>query len=438
MIRFRFCLLFIVLLTTLGCGPRASKVDTITAEASGIEIKDLTISVDSSSDWPWWRGPNGNGISNSESAPVQWSDSTGVLWRSEIPGRGHSSPTVVGNQIFLATALDAEQQQMIVAYDRGSGQEAWRTVVHQGGFPSPNQLHRKGTNANGTVACDGVRVYCAFLNRDSIISSALDLTGKIVWQQEIGKFNSKFGYAPSPLFFKSLVVFAGDNQGGGYLAALDRDSGEIVWRNSRPAIATYSSPAIANVAGRDQLLISGCNQVSSYDPSSGESLWSCPGTAEASCGTVVWDKERVFASGGYPDRNTLCVAADGSAKAIWSNSTKLYEPSLILVGEYLYGVTDDGIGLCWEASSGKELWKERLGGNFSASPVFCAGHIYVSSDDGHTTVFRSNPQAFELVAKNKLGDDTYASPTICGGQIFLRVGTRSANSRQEYLICVGQ
>ncbi len=430
----------LVLLTAvvvLGCGPKVNPVADVTVESSGVKITDTEIATQPDSDWATWRGPAGNGIAPDQPLITTWSNDQHVTWKTNIPGRGHGSPIVCGDQIFLATADNSAQTQSVVAFSRDNGKLQWQTTVSQGGFPGSSQMHGKSSHANGTLACDGNRLYGAFLAHDEVTAFALDLQGDEIWKQTVSSFNSKFGYAPSPALYKSTVIFAADNRGGGCLAALDRASGKIAWRKSRPAVSTYSSPVVANVAGRDQLLISGCNALSSYDPHTGKEIWSCAGTAEATCGTVVWNERHVFASGGYPESETLCVLADGSSKKAWSGSFKAYEPSMVIAGDFLYVVTDKGIAHCVEAATGKMQWKQRLNGSFSGSPVVCNGLIYVTNDRGTTYVIEASPKACKVVAENQLGNDTYASPAISDGQLFLRVGTPGQGARQEMLYCLG-
>ncbi len=432
----RILLVAVVLLA--GCGPSLKPVADVTVESSGVEITASNLTAAADSDWASWRGPSGNGIAPDQLIPTTWSEDDHVIWQAKVPGRGHASPIVSGNQVFLATADKTKQQQSIVAFSRADGKLRWQTTVSKGGFPRSSQMHGKSTHANGTLACDGSQLYAAFLGHDEVTAVALDLSGNQIWKQVICTFNSKFGYAPSPSLYKSTVIFAADNRGGGCIAALDRKSGKIAWRKSRPAVATYSSPIVAMVAGRDQLLMSGCNAVTSCDPNTGNEIWSCRGVAEATCGTVVWDDRHVFASGGYPESETICVSADGSSRKIWSNSTRVYEPSMVVYEGHLYAVTDKGIAHCFDTATGDQKWKTRLGGTFRATPVICNGLIYVSNDRGKTYVFRASPNAFVLVSENQLGSDAYASPAISEGQIFLRVGTDAPNGRQEMLYCIGE
>ncbi len=430
----RFLLAMGWLSLSLGCSA-GTPVEEISLETSGVTVTEPS-QADLSSLWPGWRGPDHNGIAPEQDLPREWSDQQNIQWRAAIPGRGHSSPVVLEDMVVLATALDDVEEQRVLAYRREDGGLQWNALVHSGNFPDRSVIHTKGTNANGTVASDGKQIYAVFFNQDRIVATALDLDGKIVWQQEVGPFSSKFGYAPSPVVYKSLVLIAADNWGGGYLAALDGTSGQIAWRVQRPAVSSYSSPTVAKVGGRDQLLISGCDMLASYDPTTGESLWQTECIAEGTCGTVVTDGNRIYASGGYPQRETVCLAANG--KRLWSNRTKIYEPSMLALDGYLYAVTDDGKAYCWNGATGEECWYERLSGSFSASPILCDGMIYVPNLSGNTFVFQTRPDGYYEVAVNHLGDDCYASPAVATGKLYLRIGVGSGEERREQLVCLAQ
>lgn len=424
---------FAILLTIAplsGCGSR-TPVKEIDISSSGVELRDAP---ELAVDWGMWRGPTGQGHVDASELPLNWSETENILWRADVPGRGHGSPIVTDNLVLLPSAIDAAEQQLVIAYDRATGEQLWSTTVHEGGFPSKRQTHEKGSNANSTLACDGQYVFAAFMNSNRVFVTALSLSGEIAWQKEIGAFDSRFGYAPSPILYKSFVIVAGDNLGGGYIAALDGQSGEIAWRIARPAINSHSSPAVLNVGGKDQLLISGCSTVSSYDPATGDENWSTDCTSDTTCGTMVSDGNLVFASGGFPSKQTACLSSDG--KIVWTNRKKIYEPSMLIADGCLYAASDDGILYCWDSQSGKENWKKRLGGQFSSSPWIAGGHIYVSDLSGNTYVFKHNPATYALVAKSQLGSDCYATPAATNAQIFTRVGTRNAGRRTEQLVCI--
>jgi outer membrane protein assembly factor BamB len=153
---------------------------------------------------------------------------------------------------------------------------------------------------------------------------------------------------------------------------------------------------------------------------------------------MVWDGDLAYASGGYPERETLAVRTDGSGEIVWRNREKCYEQSILAHDGYVYAMNDSGIALCWNARTGEEMWKTRLGGPISASPILAAGHVYCSNEKGTTFVFRADPQRFELVAENQLGEEAFATPTICDNCIFLRVASGTGETRQEMLYCLAK
>jgi outer membrane protein assembly factor BamB len=389
-------------------------------------------------DWPWWRGPSRNGIATT-AAPVTFSAADGYVWKAAVPGRGHSSPIIVGDRVFLTTADGGSQTQSVLAFNRANGELLWHKPISQGAFPE--KIHPKNTHATPSIACDGERVFASFFHHEAIHVTALDLGGKKIWQKNVGAFNPKryeYGYAPSPLLYRGTVIISAEYDGDSFLVALARANGQEVWRTPRPANISYSSPIVGHVAGKDQLLISGGDQVASFDPASGKSLWSARGTTAATCGTAVWDDNFVFASGGYPGAQTVAIRADGSGRLEWDNNQRLYEQSLLAHNGYVYALTGPGIAFCWRASDGEEMWRQRLKGPVSASPVLAGDHIYWANELGTLFVFKANPERFELVAENQIGTDSFPSPAICGGQIFLRVGETSNGKRQEFLYCFGQ
>jgi outer membrane protein assembly factor BamB len=426
-------LVAVSLALSLSACRKRTPVEEISASDSGIELVE-TASSWKAGDWPQWRGPAITGTAPDQSLPTTWSESENIKWRSKVPGRGHSSPIVVDDLVVIATAEKASQQQMVIAYDRNDGAERWRCVVHKGNFPSSAAIHPKATNANSTVASDGKRFFTAQLNGENVFVTAIDKQGNQLWQKKIGAFDSKFGYAPSPIIYHSFVIVAADNRGGGYLVALDGETGSIAWRTSRGTISSYSSPTVGKVGDRDQLLITGGKKLSSYDPTTGEEIWSTPCIAESTCGTVVHVRDRIIASGGYPDKETVCLSSTGNK--IWSNRTQVYEPSLVADEEHVFAVTDDGIAICWGIETGDRLWRERLGGSFSSSPLLSAGRIYVSDLSGKTYVFEASGEAYREIAVNRLGDDCYASPAASRGELFYRIGIGSGDDRREELVCI--
>ena len=201
-------------------------------------------------------------------------------------------------------------------------------------------------------------------------------------------------------------------------------------------MSNYSSPIVGHVAGRDQLLIAGLRIVAGYDPRDGKLLWTSPAITMQTSGTLIWEDDLVFSGGGFPENGTACVRADGSGEIVWKNNQRIYEQSMLVQDGYVYAVNDSGIAFCWKSRTGKQLWRKRLRGPISASPILSDGRIYLSNELGTTWVYRATPKQFEFVAKNQLGTIAFATPTICGGQIFLRVADVVGDKRWETLYCI--
>jgi len=413
----------------------ALAVTTILRTAAPIHAQQVNdeIKVDPA-DWPWWRGPQRNGVANpGQNPPTEWSATRNVAWKSPVPGRGHSSPTVVGQHVYLATADEQQDTQSVLCYNRATGKLLWQTVVHRGGLM---RKHEKSSGASGTVACDGERLFISFANSDAVFVTALSLAGEQLWQTKLADYVIHQGYGASPAVYQSLVIAAADSHAGGVLAGLDRKSGTIVWKHERPKQPNYTSPIILHAARRDQLLLIGCDLVSSFDPTSGETIWEVAGATTECVTSTVTDGERIFSSGGYPKNHLAAIRADGSGKIDWETKDRVYVPSLLEKEGYLYGVLDAGVAVCWKCDTGKPQWKERLGGDFSSSPVLVGDMIYATNETGDTYVYRADPEKFEEIAVNKLGDQVMGSATICGGRIYLRVGEQIDGQQQEMLYCL--
>ena len=387
-------------------------------------------------DWPGWRGPTGDGqAAAGQTAPVRWSETENVIWRAPIRGRGHSSPTIAGNRVYLTTADVPAGEQIVICLDRGTGRVIWETVVHRGHLDTAG--HRNTSQASASVAWDGERVYVNFLNQQASYTTALDAVGKVLWQERVSDFTTHQGFGSSPVVAGDLVLVSADHKAGGKLAGLDRRSGRVVWSHARPKIANYTSPAVLTAAGRTQMIVAGCNLISSFEPATGKPLWEIAGATEECVVTAVTDGRRIFVGGGYPKNNTTAVEADGSGQIAWQNGTRVYVPSMLVRAGHLYAVLDNGQAVCWKADTGDELWREKVDKDFYASPVMLGTLIYATSLRGSTAVFEASPSHFKLIAENQLGDEAYAMPVICGDRVYQR-SAKKGEVRQEYLWCIGR
>lgn len=388
-------------------------------------------------DWPWWRGPFGTGVAApGEKPPTTWSKTENVIWKIPVPGRGHASPTVVGDRIYLPTADEKAETRSVLCFDRATGEKLWERELHRGAMEKKG--NKKSSQASSSVACDGQRLFVNFLHDGAMHTSALDLDGKIVWQKKVVEFATHQGFGSSPALHGELLYVTADSKHGGLIAALHRGSGEIFWKDGRPKDPNYASAVVLKVAGREQVLLSGCDLVSAYDPPSGRKLWEVKGATTECVTTMVTDGERVFVSGGYPRNHVQAVVADGSGKTAWENTARVYVPSMIVRDGYLYASQDGGVAICWKSDTGEKMWEKRLGGTFSASLILVGDTLWATNEAGQTFLFKAKPEDYEAVAENKLGDEVYATPVVCGDRIYHRVAELSGGARQEYLYCLGK
>jgi len=415
------CWILPLLMSIAACSRPVQEVSYDPSADSFPELEPVKVD---SGDWPWWRGTARNAHAQSEKAPTSWLQTKGenVVWAVDVPGRGHASPVLWGERVFVASADEAAGKQMLLCYDRRSGERQWEVVLHEGGLPS---IHRKNSHASSTPACDGKRVFTVFANRGGVQVSAVDLEGSILWQKQAGPFRAQHGYGSSPVIYGSTVIVNGDNSGGSFLAALHRESGEIVWRTKRPGGGSYATPIVLEAAGRDQLLMSGQHRVAAFDPQTGERIWHCRGPAEVTANTMSASGDYVIASGGYGGQAVMCIRADGEGEVsdshiVWEYGNKAYVPSPLVAEGLVFVVRDNGTAVCLEVESGDVLWQERLGGDFSASPILVGDVIYATNENGMTFMFKADRE-FELIGKNGLGNHrVFASPVVCNGRLYLR------------------
>lgn len=403
----------------------------------------FTSTVVEAEDWLQWRGPTGDHHASVEaSAPSEWSEEEGLAWITPLPGKGHSSATIVGSRIYLTTADKVKQTQSLLILERDSGKLLLETVVHTGGLP--DAIHPNNTNASPTVASDGNHVFTLFYNSSFAWLTAYDLEGKQLWQEKAFAFDPQmyqFGFGSSPRLVDGVLIAVGEYDGpGSSMVGVDPATGKQLWLAKRPNMISFSTPAIVSANDKNELLLSGNSMLASYDPRNGKENWSVPGTTQATCGTMVWDNKLglAFASGGYPESFTLAVEMTGNHRVVWQNRTKCYEQSMLVVDGYLYGMADSGVMYCWRGTDGQEMWKKRLGGPVSSSPVLVDGRIYVSNEAGTTFVMNANPERYEPIATNQLGNVCFATPTPLDGRLYHRFAKDENGIRQEYLAAIGK
>lgn len=384
--------------------------------------------------WPTWRGPRLDGTSLETNAPVHWSESSNVVWKTPLPGSGHASPIVWEDRVFTVTALPGTQERALLCLDRATGRIRWQQAVLKA---LPEGKHSLNSHASSTPATDGERVFVAFLERREMFVAAHDFNGRQRWAVRPGPFSSVHGFCSSPILYQDKVIVNGDHDGDGFIVALDRATGRRLWLIDRPnKTRSYCAPLIADIAGRVQMVLSGSKCVASYDPNDGRLQWIIDGPTEQFVASPVFSQRAglVVMTGGYPDHHILAIKPDGSGNVTQTHIAwrtvrgAAYVPSPIIAGDYFLIVSDQGFAHCFEAATGKLMWQERTGEQH-ASLVSANGLVYFLNDNGTMTVVRPGPE-FDRVAQNKLDDTFFASPAISQGKIFLR-GYRS-------LYCIGR
>ncbi len=380
----------------------------------------------SAGDWPWWRGPNLDNIAPAgQKPPAAWGADKNVLWRTRLPGAGHSSPCIVGDRIYITSGEKSPAQSTVWLFclERATGQTVWQAEIYKG--PTP-RMHPDNALASATPACDGERVFVPIQSNTSVIAVAVGLDGKVLWSQTVAPYNTIQGYSASLTFYKSAVIVPVEGPKGCYLTALHRQSGDVVWRKAlRAVVESYAPAQVRRVAGRDQLLLIGGTSTRGYDPENGELLWECSGPARTCVATPVADSTTVYATGGYPGRQFLAIRADGTGDVTkshltWTGDAKAgYVPSPVLFEGLIYAVADQGLMRCYDAKDGKVLWEQDFMAPFYSSPTPAGNSIYAFDRKGKGYIVTAGRTAGAIVTNN-LPSGVFATPVILEGRIYLR------------------
>lgn len=378
-------------------------------------------------DWPQWRGPRGDGSSLETHLPMRWSATDNIAWKTHVPGIGHSSPIVVGDRIFLTTCLEAANERVLLCYSRSTGKLLWQRDVFTSPLEQKNQLN---SYASATPCSDGKHVWVSFLEKPNIELVCYDMEGHETWRKSPGTFSSIHGYCSSPILYKDMIILNCDQDAPAFIVAFDRQTGAERYRIDRPnRTRSYCTPTVFQVNGRSQLMLSGSKCVASYDADTGKQIWIIDGPTEQYVASLVMTDGVVFMTGGFPEHHIMGIDPTGSGNIThshyvpWHNETDhravSYVPSPVARGKWFFLVSDGGLGTCWQAKTGKRLWKEQISNHQSASGIVADENVYFTADDGQTTVYKAAP-TFELLSRNPLGEECRASPAVSHGQIFIR------------------
>ena len=383
-----------------------------------------TLYVTKAQNWPCWRGPNGDGTSSETNLPVRWDSVTNVVWKTAVAGMGYSSPIIWNDKLFITTAIKETQEKVLVCYDCKSGKLLWQKTVLKTPFEGK---HDNNSYASGTPATDGIRVYVSFLDGKDVVVAAYDFSGKQVWLQRPGTFSSPHGYSCSPVLFEDKVIINGDSQGDSFVAALSKTDGHMIWKvpHDKPA-HSFSTPIFRNMSGKMQMIFCGNKEIASYNPTDGSKYWFVSGPSEDYCSSPVYNEKNglILVSSAWPVRILVAIKPDGKgdvtkSHVVWqSREGAYYVPSPVSTDNFLFTTMTTGKVHCIEAATGKTLWAENLGLQYS-SPVLANGLVYMPNDNGVITVIKPGAK-FEYIAKNSIGEKMFASPAISNGKIYLR------------------
>ena len=375
-------------------------------------------------DWPGWRGPRGDGHSTDNAIPVKW-DEKSVVWRTALPGEGQSSPVISGDHIFLTTALEGGKQRVVLCVNRRDGGIDWQETVWTG---TPEKIHAINGWASATCATNGEQVV-AFFGRGGL--HCFDVAGKKLWSKDLGTFEGPWGTGASPLIVGKLVLQNCEAEEQASLTAFDILTGDVVWTTPRdiPQKGGWSSPVLVTVGNRSEVVLNGFNGVTGYDPATGKKLWFCKSFNGRGEPTVAPGQGLMFVLNGLAG-DVYAVKPGGEGDVTQSHmawhtprNVGRDQPSPIVIGDFMIVVSMNGIGCCYDVKTGRELWKDRLRGKHTSSPIAANGLAYFQSDSGETIVVKPGPQ-MEIVARNVLpaaADENFrASLAPSRGQIFSR------------------
>ena len=382
-------------------------------------------------EWARFRGPNGSGVSEDDSIPAQWTPKD-IAWKTPLPGKGHSSPVVWGDKVFLMSADPDTATRHVLAISTKNGKIAWKKD-----YPSqPHHLHNKSSYASVTPAVDSEQVYTAWSTPDQTFVAAFDHSGKEKWKTNIGGWIGQHGYGTSPMLYGDLVVITNsqepaDKKGDGpkpkdcFVVALDRLSGEIKWTTPRKIdTASYSVPCIRkNEKGIEELILNSTAEgIFALDPQTGKEAWSSGPvfSMRTVSSPVLWHDLVYGTTGSGGGGNYIVAFRPGEAKPTFEIKKEMpYVPTPVLNGDLMFLWSDKGIVTCINPANGDKHWQQRVNGNYSGSPVRAGKKLFCVDEEG-TVVVLAADQQFKELGRNPLGEQSHSTPAIAGGRLYVR------------------
>lgn len=380
-----------------------------------------------SRDWPGWRGPRADSVADGRRLPIRWSQTENIRWSVKLPGWGTSSPVVYGRRVFITSQVETDGKKSLLAlcFDRDDGRELWR---HDFGFGVDQRTHKKSNLAVNTPAVTGDAVYVAFGNAD-IARYSHD--GKLVWVTRyiptFGDPKMAWGYGLSPLVLDDSVLFPWDHHTGPcYLIGLDKKTDRPAWKKDRPIGTAHATPLVVEHHGQTDILVPGKNRLTAFDARSRAELWKYgegegPFNGEIIVSPVYGDGMVFLQLWRQSQIHAIRLAGERKPPVpVWiSEKPGPQEPSLLYYRGLLYALMDNGVLVCLDGRTGRENYRQRLGGDCNSTPIASDGRVYASNNGGTTFVVEAG-RDFKLLATNELGERITASPAISGDALIYR------------------
>jgi outer membrane protein assembly factor BamB len=398
------------------------------------------LAASSLADWPQFRGPSGQGISDAKGLPVTWSETNNVKWKTAIPGRGWSSPVIFGREIWMTTANPIGTELSVVCVERDSGKILHDKKIFD--VEAPQFAHEFNSHASPTPVIEAGRLYASW--GAAGIACIDTKTAKVLWERRDFKCNHYRGAGSSVTIFENLLIHNFDGSDFQYVVALDKETGKTIWRAERSVDfkdlidgkpdregdwrKAFSTPRVWEFDGKPLLFSQGSKAFYGYEPRTGKELWRVESiTTHTTSTTPVSDGKLIYLCTGNTKGEVWAVRPGGKgvvndSHIVWKYSRAPMRPSLLLGNDLIFMVDDGGVATCIESKTGKELWRERVGGNYSASPMFAEGRVYFFNEEGKATVIEASRE-FKPIATNQLGDGFMASAAVDGKAMFLRTKT---------------
>ncbi len=384
--------------------------------------------------WPQFRGPTGDGISPAKDLPVEWSENKNIAWKTELPGRGWSSPVIWGDEIWMTTATEDGKRQSVLVVDRRTGKLIRNQLAFENEKAQPDH-HSTNSYASPTPVLDAQNAYVHFGAYGTAAISRK--SGEIIWQRRDLPCNHFRGPGSSPILYGDLLIFHMDGFDHQYIVALNKHTGKTVWNSPRKIeygtdngdfYKAFATPTLIQVGETVQLISPTSKATLAMDPATGKELWRVMYEEFSATAKPLFDGQRLYLNSGFSKARLMAVRPDGAGDVTathidWNIDRGIgSKPSQLLYKDWIFNVLDSGVASCIRKSDGEVIWQERLGGDFSASPIMADGRIYLFDHDGKGYVFAADDQG-KLLATNQLDSGCMSSPAAVGNSLYVRTRT---------------